>query len=197
MIRSTTVLAVVIAAVALLAGAGAALADDGAGKRTPFRDAVAAKLGVTPAQLQAAITAAAIERIDAAVAAGKLTAERAAKLKEAIADGKLRKLRLGFHKRAKLVMRAAPFRVAAEYLGLPLDALKAELKQGMSLAEVATARGKSVSGLVDAMVQRLSDRLDKAVANGRISPERKQELLAKATERAEKLVAKQFKASTG
>ncbi len=193
---SKRVLAGVVAAVALLAGGGSALADDGGNKGTAFRDAVAAKLGVTPEQLQAAYVAVLTEQIDAKVASGKLSAEKAAQLKQAIADGKLGKLRLGFHKKLgkhKLLARGAAFRVAADYLGLQMDALKAELKQGKSLGDVANATpGKSSAGLVAAMLQKASERLDKAVAKNRITAERKQAVLAKAKERIDELVAKRF-----
>lgn len=196
--KNRKVIASVIAAVALLAGAGSALADDGDSKRTAFRDAVAAKLGITPAQLHAAITAAAIDRIDAAVASGKLSAEKAAKLKQALADGKLGKLRFGLHKHKLTLAKrsAALFRTAAEYVGLDLPALKAELKQGKSLADVAAAQGKSADGLVATLLEKVSDRLDTAVDRGRISDARKQELLAKAKEQLEKLVVKQFASSS-
>jgi hypothetical protein len=194
---SKKALAAVAAAAVLLVGAGAALGADGpAAKRQALRDAVAAKLGVSPEQLQAAFTAVLIERIDAKVAAGKLSAERAAKLKQAVADGKLGrlgKLRLGA--RPGKALAKARGGVVVEYLGIDPASIKAQLRAGKSLADVANATpGKSSAGLVAAIMERVSDRLGQAVEKGRLSEARKQELLVKAKERVDKLVAKRLPA---
>ena len=55
--------------------------------RSSFDAAVAKSLGTTAAKLDAAITAAATARIDAALAADEITAAEAATLKGALADG--------------------------------------------------------------------------------------------------------------
>jgi len=50
--------------------------------------------------------------------------------------------------------------VAADYLGLSLSDLRADLQGGQSLADIAAAQGKSVSGLEDAMIAAISGHLD-------------------------------------
>jgi hypothetical protein len=55
---------------------------------------------------------------------------------------------------------------AATYLGLSPAALRKRLAAGDSLADVAKAQGKSVSGLEQALVDAAKARLDKAVAAG-------------------------------
>ncbi len=49
---------------------------------------------------------------------------------------------------------------AADYLGLSLSDLRADLQGGQSLADIAAAQGKSVSGLEDAMIAAMSSHLD-------------------------------------
>jgi hypothetical protein len=49
---------------------------------------------------------------------------------------------------------------AADYLGLSLTDLRAQLQSGTSLADVAAAQGKSLSGLEDAMVAAMTSHLD-------------------------------------
>ena len=49
---------------------------------------------------------------------------------------------------------------AADYLGLSLTDLRADLQGGKSLADVAAAQGKSVSGLEDAMIAAMTTHLD-------------------------------------
>jgi hypothetical protein len=193
--------ATALAAVAVVAVSGTALAGNGgkADKGTPLRDEIAAKLGITPAQFQAAFAAVMVERIDAAVASGKLSAERAAKLKQAIAEGKLAKLRLGFHKQARVfaTKRGASLKAFTQYLDVTNAELRAELKSGKSLADIAKAHGKTADGLVKLALERLSDRLDKAVERGRLTETRKQELLAKAKQRLDKLVTTKFVKQSG
>ena len=191
--RILTVLAVAIAAMALSVGATTASAAD----RAPLVDAIAAKLGVTPDQLRAAVKAAVVARVDAALAAGKLTPEQAARLEARIADANGLGLGLGagkaFAKKQKafgdrLAKRAKASGPAAEYLGLTREALRAELRKGQSLAQIARARGKSVEGLVAAMVAPLKERLDKAVANDRVTRQRADAILERLTSRVERLV---------
>ncbi len=73
-----------------------------------------------------------------------------------------------------------PLSAAATYLGLTTDALRAQLAAGKSLAEVATAQGKSVSGLEDALYANLKTDLDADVTAGRLTSDRETQILAKA-----------------
>lgn len=58
---------------------------------------------------------------------------------------------------------------ASTYLGMTDAELHTALEGGKTLAQVAESKGKSVSGLIDAMVKQASDRLDKAVAAGKLT----------------------------
>ena len=84
--------------------------------------------------------------------------------------------------------RAGLLRVAADYVGLAPRALKAELRSGKSLAQLATAQGKTVDGLKQALLAAVKARLDARVAAGRLSAERAQRVLARAPQRIERLV---------
>jgi hypothetical protein len=55
------------------------------------------------------------------------------------------------------------------YLGLTAAELRTQLEAGKSLADVAKAQGKTVSGLEDAMVAAAKKRLDAAVAAGKLT----------------------------
>lgn len=59
--------------------------------------------------------------------------------------------------------------VAAELLDLSQDELRAALVGGSTLAELAAERGVAVDTLVDALVQAAQQRLNTAVAEGRLS----------------------------
>jgi len=192
--RVPAIVAAALAALVLGAGANGALAAD---RPTPT-DEIAARLGVSPEQLRAAARAALVARVNAAVAAGKLTSEQGARLKARIA--KANGLGLGARRAFAEKRRAFGDRLAksakrgpvAEYLGMTREALRAELRKGQSLAQIARARGRSVDGLVAAMVAPVKERLAKAVASKRLTQQRADALLEQITDRLERLVQRTF-----
>jgi 3-hydroxyacyl-CoA dehydrogenase len=180
-----------LAAFAALALAAPALAAEG---KPSLVDDVAARLGVTPDKLRAAFKAALTARVDAAVKAGRLTPEQAARLKQRIAAGA--GLGIGARKAFAQHQKAFRGRIAkarahapvATYLGMTREQLRAELRSGKSLAQIAKEKGKSVDGLVAAMLAPVKARLAKAVENGRLTKTRADAILARLTEGATKLV---------
>ena len=178
-------LAGALVALAAAAAAGGAIADSsGSSPRQAFLSDAAGRLHVTPAQLQSALTGAYEDRLNAAVAAGRLTRSQADRIEARIAHGGTPWLHLG-HARRGLHGALAP---AAHYLGLTPDALRAELRSGSSLAQLAQARGKSVSGLEAAITAAVKARLDAAVAANRITTAREQQILSRLPQRLERLV---------
>ncbi len=195
--RITTLVAAALAAIVVGTGASSALAAE----RPSLADDIAARLGVSGADLRAAVKATLVARIDAAVAAGRLTPEQASKLKTRIekANGLGLGARRAFAEKHKefakrLKSQARDRGPAAEYLGLTRAELRAELRKGQSLAQIARAKGKSVDGLVAALTAHVKARLTKAVESDRLTRQRADELLDRLTDRIEKLVQKQFAA---
>lgn len=72
---------------------------------------------------------------------------------------------------------------AAEALGLDQEALREQLADGATLAEVAEAQGVSTTELVDALVAAAGERIDQAVADGDLDEARAAELRADLEER--------------
>jgi hypothetical protein len=186
-------LAIAGAGVAVLAAGGGAYAatqhksDD----RQAFLDDAAKRLHVTPRQLRDALRGAALDRIDAAVTAGTLTQAQANVLKQRLQSG--RGLGLGFrHGPGFAGGRRGKLGPAASYLGLTPAQLRSELAAGQSLADVAKARGKSVSGLQKAIEGRLTTRLDAAVKSGRLTAAQEQRILARLDQRLGALVQRRF-----
>ena len=189
--RLSALFAVLAAVAALGLAAGTARAADG----PTIVDDVAARLGTTPEKLRTAFREALAARIDAAVKAGKLTPEQGAKLKERLADAKGLGLRLrgrlAHHQRAfvhGIRLRTHRLGPLASYLGITPQELRSELRSGKSLAQIATAHGKTVDGLVGAITQKAKERLDKAVANGKLTRERADQILARLTDAVEQAV---------
>lgn len=83
---------------------------------------------------------------------------------------------------------------AATFLDLDRKALVKELRSGKSLAQIATARNKSVAGLETAILNAFKAKVDKAVAAGRLNSTRAQKLVAAAPAVIHKLVTQAPKA---
>jgi hypothetical protein len=77
---------------------------------------------------------------------------------------------------------------AAQYLQVDRATLAQDLRSGRSLAEIASTRGKSVSGLEAALVAAVQTKLDKAVSTGRLTSAAEQRVLARVQEMIGRLV---------
>lgn len=70
---------------------------------------------------------------------------------------------------ARLQVGPVKLAAAAEYLGMTVTALRTELRSGDTLAELATAKGKTAAGLEAAIVAAVDAKLDTLVAAGTIT----------------------------
>src|SRR5690348_12300298 len=188
---------IVIAAVALgVAGlGGTALATSSSGGNSFFDD-VAHRLGVSPAKLQSAVNGALSDRLDQLVKQGRLTrAEANAILKQAEAHGGAFPFgdfghhgfggpgHFGFHHGFGPGPffgpgpMGGPLAGVAKYLGVSTEQLLKDLRSGKTLAAIAKAKGKSVSGLESAMVAPIKSHLDSAVKDGHMTKAQEQQAL--------------------
>jgi hypothetical protein len=140
--------------------------------------------------LKSAMLAALKARFDAAVSAKRLTpaqAEaslaRAEKLVDRIVNAHMGKAALRPVK-SRLLIRSA------RYIGVTPKALRAELKSGKSLAQVASTHGKTAGGLKDVLLKPFEQRLAKAQTAGRISATDVQTRLAKISGRLDKIISR-------
>lgn len=191
---------VVGVAVALIVGLGAAGAIAATKVLSPSEeskaviDDAAAQLGVQPSELTSALKLAMKNRIDAAVEAGQLTEEQASRLKERIDAEEFPLLGPrgpkgpGFHGHGPGHLgRGEVLAAAASYLGLTEAELREQVP-GKTLADVAKEQGKSVPGLVEAMVAAAGKEIDEAVADGRLTDEQATALKADLEARFESMV---------
>ncbi len=203
--RSTRIAVAVGGAFALTGGAVAyaakALHSPAEEQRAVIADA-ANRLGVTPAKLTDAVTQALLDRVDAAVAAGTITADQAAKLKARIKSGGVRLFGGpmggpgggpggpgdGDH-------RGGPrggglTAAAAKALGLTADALHQQLESGKSLGDLAKVQGKSVADLRTALTAAIQADVDAAVKDGRITADQAKAVVARETGELDALIAR-------
>jgi hypothetical protein len=166
-----------------VAGGGAALAADQLGAPQQESQAVvndaAKQLGVTPGALSSALKKALENRVDAAVAAGRITKAQGDELKQRIESGDFPIFGgPGLDRHHAFGMFGRGLDSAASYLGLTEDQLRTQLESGKTLAEVAKAQNKSVDGLVDAIVADAKQKLDAAVKSGRITKSQESSILS-------------------
>ncbi len=175
----------------LVVGAGAALAVAGGGagiaavqagspaeESQAVIDDAAKQLGVQPSALSNALRKALEDRVDAAVAAGRLTKAEGDALKQRIASGELPLIFGGLHGPGMPFGHSDKLSTAATYLGVTEVQLRADLESGKTLAQVAKDRGKSVDGLIQAMTKAEQQELDAAVAAGRLTKDQEQSMLS-------------------
>jgi len=190
------------AAVALaVAGGGVAYA---ATTNSDPRDALlrdaAQRLNVTPGELRSALEGAFGDQLDQAVKDGKLTQQQADQIKQQIAryglplggpmgpGGPGHGLAFGFRGPGGPGPLGAGLDAAASYLGLTRAELGRQLRNGRSLADVARAQGKSVDGLEQALLDAARTQLDRAVSDGKLTSDQRDQILSELRDHVDELV---------
>jgi len=186
--KQTIVISAMVATLAI--GVGAAVASGGLGfgnDQQAFLDNAAKRLNVTPAELKAALQGAYGDQLDAAVAAGKITKAQADAMKQHSTEGGL-PLFGGGHRGSFGHHGPPSLAGAATYLGLTEAELRTDLESGQSLAQIATAQGKSVDDLKKALAAATKTQLDAAVKAGQLTQAQADELQTRMTEHLDDLV---------
>ncbi len=174
---------IVVGAAALLAatGAGAAVAasqdSSPSSESKAVIDDAAKQLGIPSSKLSDALKQALSDRVDAAVAAGRVTKAEGDALKARIQSNDF-PLFGGHHRGPGHFGFIGRLETAAGYIGITEAQLRTELESGKSLAQVAKAHGKSVDGLIDALVAAAKDKLDNAVSAGHLTKAQETEMLS-------------------
>jgi uncharacterized protein YidB (DUF937 family) len=202
----------VAAAAGLLAaaiGIGVVMAQSGEdGTGIEFLDRVAEKLGIDRSTLDEAIRDARSDELDEAVANGDLTQEQADRLRERLDEipGDAPFIAPGFHGKFRGGEFGFAFKFGfgghgigfdseglAEFLAIEPEQLRDELQaDGATLASVAEAHGKSRDELKAFMLGDLQEKLDARAAEGDLTQERADEILAEANDRVDELIDGEF-----
>ena len=91
---------------------------------------------------------------------------------------------IGFHGAGP----GGPPAAIADYLGLTEDELRAQLESGKTLAQIASAQGKSVSGLEEVIYADAKTHLDQAVTDGKLTAAQEQTMLAELKSHLDEIV---------
>jgi uncharacterized protein (DUF433 family) len=149
---------------------------------------VAKSHNVEPQAVIDAVVSALDARIQQALTDGKITADQAKKLKAAVAT----RVPKAVNANPKDLLRHRAVRgavtVAAKTIGVTPEALRAAIKSGKSVAEVATAHNVDPTTVVNALVTAGSARIDEAVAKHHLSAAQAAKLKAALPARAQRFV---------
>jgi hypothetical protein len=184
---------------AVAAVGGTALAHESTAVGDTFIGDFARHLGVSPAKVRDAYQAAVIDRIEAAVKAGRLTRAQADAIEAHVRSNHGTPFMFGgpggfdghrhfdghgpFQHGPFQDHGPSPFDAAATYLGVTEDALRRTLASGQTLAQVAGTKGKTVAGLEAAMTASFRQRLAEAVKDGHLTDAQSTRILAAVTAR--------------
>ena len=174
------------AVAALAAIGGTALAHESSTVGGSFIGDFARHLGVSPAKVREAYQATVIDRIEAAVKAGRLTRAQADAIEARVKShpggpflfggpqggfdhGRFEHHGAFAHHGPFDHRGPSRFDAAAAYLGISEDALHEALASGKTPAQIAKANGKTASGLEAAMTASFRARLAAAVKAGRLT----------------------------
>jgi hypothetical protein len=152
----------------------------------------AKQLGVDASKLDAALKQALENRVDAAVQSGRITAAQGAAMKERIASGEIPLVGLGRPGGGGGHHGFVDLATAASYLGLTENELRTSLQNGSTIAAVAKAKGKSVDGLISALVGAAKADLAQAVADGRLTEAQRTAIAADLEDRITDAVNAEF-----
>ncbi|MGE5597716.1 MAG: hypothetical protein ACM3S1_16955 [Hyphomicrobiales bacterium] len=155
---------------------------------------ILAENGVDSAAVQAEVLANIKSKLDQAVADGKLTQERADELYQRATEG-LPKLmdhtppeHPRLHRWVLRQGRQGLTKSAAESIGIEVRELVSELRDGKSIADVATEHGVDVAQVEADMTADANAWVDQAVANGHLDPDRAAEIKERLPERIDRFV---------
>jgi hypothetical protein len=195
LLRHKLLIAGATAVAAASAGGAYAATQSDTNPRQAFLNDVAKHLNVSPAALNSAVKAAVNDRINAAVKDGQITQAQAKKLEQALGQGAPVPFLFGGAPRAfgpgpRFFERrgGGTLHAAAVYLGLSNAQLMADLASGKSLAQVAKARGKSVSGLEQLLITAETKRVNQLASSGVITKAQQQKILSRLSTRTNTLV---------
>jgi polyhydroxyalkanoate synthesis regulator phasin len=129
------------------------------------------------------------EKLQPLVDDGTITADQAEAVAEVLADG--------FRPGGRRGDRRPNFGAIVEFLGMEGDEFRQALQEYDTLADLAAANGSSGSELIAFLVGQVGQRLDQAVADGKLSQAEADEKLAGLTDKITGMVSSEFPEDAG
>lgn len=164
--------------------------------RQQFLNSFTSQLGVSQDKLNTAYTAAVDSTVDQAVKDGKLTQDQATKIKARAQKGFTTNFlnhkgdHAKDHKRAFALK--SELKVAATTLNLTPAQLKAELKTGKSVSDVAQEHNVPLQNVKTAILNDVKTKLATAVSNHKLTQTRADQINSKVASKIDQFLSKKF-----
>lgn len=190
-IVAVAVLALAVVAIGIV---GAQTDGDPTRPFSNFLSRLADNLGISETKLQEAIDQTSVDIVDEKEAAGDLTEEQAARIRERIASGEglpfFGRFRFDFskgfgHGFGHLGVASD---AVADFLGISVDDLRTARADAQSLAQIAEANGVSRADLIAFLVGQTEQKLAAKVEEGKLDQARADEILGRFQEGVDDLV---------
>jgi len=192
---------VVLAAAAAAAPVGTTAMATGPASQSPNAHQVASQycqdfvghlshtLGVSPAHVREALTTAARQTVDDAVARGDLTQQQASGMKSQLSDGSICSVNIAHGARSYVqAYRALVIDAVAKAIGSTPDQVRTQLDAGKSVSEIAP-KGMTEQQFATALHSSLKSELDTQVSSGKLTQSQENALLAREPLLAQRLWA--------
>jgi len=155
--------------------------------RQEFHDAVAGILGISVEEYDTALDQAREQVLDKAVEEGNLTQNQADRIRERADQGFGPGMMGGGLGRGMMGRglgwgmmgdsQDSLIAVAADKLGMTVDELQTQLKDGKTIADLASEKGVDLQSIVDAFMTSRQEALSQAVTDGKITQEQADQML--------------------
>lgn len=150
-----------------------------------FVDRLAQNLGLSSTQVQQGLQKTEDQYVSDAVSSGKMTSAQGDALKQKIAAGQVTPFMVGgpgfgmggHHRRGGDEMNTI-----AATLGITPTQLQSDLSSGTTLSQEITNKGKTVAGVVTAIVAQEKTEMDKAVTSGKMTQAQETQRLSTMTQ---------------
>ncbi len=153
---------------------------------------LAAEQGLTMSDIAKVLYDDAVERLDAAVAEGKLTQEKAEQIETRLAerrdacvnDGncKLPQRRTQLKQQAERYLLQS-LRLTAKSVDMNIFELLREFEAGNSLAEIALQQGESLEVIANALYNAGVEKVERGLSDGKLTQDQADKILARLTDR--------------
>jgi hypothetical protein len=160
--------------------------DTAAELHETFKQRLADNLGINVEQLETAVFDTGNSMIDEALADGRITESQAERMRGRLEDGKFSFRFDGHRRHARMAIGHALGLQAdtlAEVLGMTEQDLRAEIHSGATLSQVIESAGLTVDEVVNALVAEAAMQLELAVAEDRVTQAQADRILERLPDR--------------
>lgn len=173
----------------MIAAGGALAATQTNANGETFIDKVAQVAGIDPQKLKDSIKEVSKSNVEEKLKSGEITQEQANRMNEEIENGNYG-FGFGGPRGEKMMFIKGNIEGLAGFLGLTKDDLMQKQQDEMSLLDIAKVQGKTEEELKSFLKQEMTDHLNQALTDGKITQEKVDEMLSNQDEMINEMISR-------